>query len=135
MEPSFLVWRVVSTERFNEIYILCEGAAAWIEALFKAPASGLSLLYCRMEWFTTFLRFSKMNTLLPIRYILMSSIPKNCAGAANFSFPKSHRDLKNDFFHEICIKEHSPEKNKIFYFRPPKISKMDKGKKWGSLHF
>ena len=46
-----------------------------------------------------------------------------------FHFQKVTGTLKMIFFHEICTKEHSPEKIKVFYFRPPKMSKMDKGKK------
>ena len=44
----------------------------------QAPGlQGPEALYSRVEWFTTFLRFSKLDTMLIIRDIFMSSIPKN----------------------------------------------------------
>ena len=55
----------------------------------------------RVEWFSPFYRFSKMDTLLPISYSSMSSIPTNlkiwpCAAlAAKF---KKSQGLQNEYF-------------------------------------
>ena len=87
-------------------------------------------LYCtaynRVEWFSTFLQFSKSYTFLLIRFIFMRSIPKNLqispsarASRARQSFPfqKIAGTLKMNIFlwkfaeSTLYIKEQSPRRN------------------------
>ena len=70
----------------------------------------VDVLYNRVEWFSTFLRFSKSCTFLLIRYIFSWSIPKN------------RRDFKNEYFFFKCaesfliqyIKEQSPSPKRFW---------------------
>ena len=63
-------------------------------------------LHSRVEWFSTFFRFSKTYTFLLIKYIFRNSIPKNrqfqprehVARAGKFTFFKNQSDLKNWYF-------------------------------------
>ena len=97
------------------------------------------ILYSRVEWFSMFCNFQKTYTLLWIRNIFRSSIPKVGNLAKRFHnfiimIFKNHRDLINDFknlkipsFH---CKEESPRRKfelKMFLhfsFMPPKWAKL-----------
>ena len=78
--------------------------------------------YSRLEWFCTFLRFSKSDTFLSIRYIFISLIPKksatSAARAAKFTFSKILGTLKMYFFsykfaETFLLHQRTIAKNKI----------------------
>ena len=88
------------------------------------------LMVSRVEW------FSKMYSLLPIMYILMSSIANDrkiwpgltAHVRKRFHFQKNRRDRKNLYFlkiswmkHSFYFKEQSPTLN--IFSRPPKWEK------------
>ena len=66
---------------------------------------GLQLHY-RVEWYRTCIRFLKTGTMLPIRYIFLSPIPKIRefipARTTKFLLSKRHRDLEIEYFVKIC---------------------------------
>ena len=96
-----------------------------------------ALAYCTVGWsdLPLFWDFRKWTPCCRSGIFLWVPFQKIAQARQIFHFQKVTGTLKMIYFHEICIKEHSPEKIKVFYFRPPKMSKMDKGKKLGSLHF